>query len=221
MSDLHFENNFINVGLWKRDAGASLSTQSSYDLRSVYVETFWLPILGPSTIFFLRFLAGKFRSVAAGQGLVLDLKETAQCLGLSDRLTHNAPMVRTIARCIDFDIAKITGPDTLLVRTFLPPLSRRHQNHLPPSLSGLHAALGENSGVKSLNWNPAMIKSRELAIKLIKTGLDESDCEQHLLSKGFHPSLVRETVCFAKKQLQSEKEVGKHGGRNAPATYTK
>ena len=205
MSDLRFENNLINVGLWKRDTGENLLPQNSYELRSVYVETFWLPILGPSTIFFLRFLARKFRVAAAGEGLILDLKETAQCIGLSDRLSCSAPMIRTIARCIDFDIAKIAGPDTLLVRNFLPPLSRRQQNHLPPSLLNLYKTLDDNSNSKSPNWNSAVAKSRDLALMLIKTGLNESDCEQHLLSKGLHPSLVRETVCFAKKQLQSEK----------------
>jgi hypothetical protein len=72
-----------------------------HDPRSYYVERFWLPVLGPSTIFLLRLLASALE--AAPEGSELDLAETARRLGLGERSGRHAPIVRTVGRCVDFD----------------------------------------------------------------------------------------------------------------------
>ncbi len=198
MPDLYFTSHLISVGLWEKDTRQYKQPQDVYDLRSIYVETFWLPILGPSAILFLRFLARRFSTTRAK--LSLDLKETARCIGLSDRIAPNAPIIRTITRCMDFSVARIGGSDELLVRNSLPLLSQRHQNHLPVSLLELHMAL--NTGTRH-RANSTFISGQKTALRLLKTGLNETECEKYLLREGFHPSLVNDVVSKAKGQLQN------------------
>ena len=54
-----------------------------YDARSVYVELFWLGILGPTSTWLLRRLVTGLD--AYPDGYELDLAETANALGISRR----------------------------------------------------------------------------------------------------------------------------------------
>src|SRR5258706_9957775 len=54
-----------------------------HDPRSIYVERFWLGVLGPSTIWLLRRIAMGFESSPAG--FELPLGETAQAIGIGGR----------------------------------------------------------------------------------------------------------------------------------------
>jgi hypothetical protein len=114
-----------------------------HDPRSEYVETFWLPVLGPSTTWLLRHFT--IRLADSPEGVELDVEDTARSLGLGERLGENAPFARTIKRCVDFEMAKWRGPDALAVRVRLPPLARRHLRRLPDSLL---ARYGETWGLQ-------------------------------------------------------------------------
>lgn len=103
-----------------------------YDPRSEYVETFWLPVLGPSTTWLLRHFTIRLQD--SPDGVELDVEDTARSLGLGERLGENAPFARTIKRCIDFEMARWQVANTLAVRVRLPPLARRHLRRLPESL---------------------------------------------------------------------------------------
>ncbi|MGO8723990.1 MAG: hypothetical protein ACLQRM_14855 [Acidimicrobiales bacterium] len=103
-----------------------------YDARSVYVETFWLPVLGPSTTWLIRHFA--IRLEGSPEGVELEVQDTARSLGLGERLGPNSPFARTVKRCVDFEMAQWRGPQLLAVRLRLPPLARRHLRRLPESL---------------------------------------------------------------------------------------
>ena len=107
-----------------------------YDARSAYVETFWLPVLGPSTTWLLRHFAGRLEE--SPQGVDLDVEDTARSLGLGERLSPNAPFARTVKRCVDFEMAEWRAPGLLAVRVRLPPLARRHLRRLPACLQTRH-----------------------------------------------------------------------------------
>ena len=62
-----------------------------HDPRSAYVERFWLPVLGPSTVWLLRRLADQLDRQP--DGFELDLVDTARCLGVGMRGGRNSPML--------------------------------------------------------------------------------------------------------------------------------
>jgi hypothetical protein len=165
-----------------------------HDPRSVYVETFWLPVLGPSTTWLLRHLS--IRLEESPQGVELDVEDTARSLGLGERLGPNAPFVRTLKRCVDFDMAEWRGPRQLAVRLRLPPLARRHLRRLPESLQARHEAMQEplqpSSSAESLRRH-----GYQLALSLVDLGEDQQTTEQQLRRWRFHPALATECAAWA------------------------
>jgi hypothetical protein len=162
-----------------------------HDPRSHYVETYWLPVLGPSTVWLLRRVAAGLE--LAPEGFEIDLDETARSLGLgtTERQSRHSPFMRTLRRTIDFDMAQLRDGATLAVRRRLPPLSRRHLVRLPVSLQGSH----ERHQREATNV-PAVEQlrrhARELAASLADTGEDRSATELQLMRWGFHPALASE-----------------------------
>lgn len=111
------------------------------DPRSPYVEEFWLPVLGPSTLLLVRRLAAGFDY--SPDGFDLDLDETARSLGIGDRSGRHSPFLRSVNRTLAFGLARLSEPDELSVRRRLPPLSRGQLSRLSSSLQARHAAWRE------------------------------------------------------------------------------
>jgi hypothetical protein len=107
-----------------------------FDPRSVYVERFWLGVLGPSTTWLLRRIAAGFDDQP--DGFDLPLGDTARALGLGDRGGRHSPFLRSVNRTIQFELAYPSGVDQLAVRRCLPPLSRRQVAKLPAELQASH-----------------------------------------------------------------------------------
>jgi hypothetical protein len=166
-----------------------------HDPRSRYAERFWLPVLGPSTMWLLRRVAAGFD--AHPDGFEMDLATQAKALGLGagERHGRNSPFMRTLARCVDFDMATINGK-TLSIRRKLPPLSRRHLLRLPPELAEEHDRyLEAESHAPAVN--EMRNKGRLLAMSLAELGEDQATAEEELLRWNFHPALARECAAWA------------------------
>lgn len=103
-----------------------------------YVETYWLPILGPSALWALRRIGGWLTECPDGFDMP-HLRLAAE-LGLGHRDGRQSPMIRTLARLVMFDMAAITANDELAVRRFVPPLPRRFTLRLPGHLAARHEA---------------------------------------------------------------------------------
>jgi hypothetical protein len=106
-----------------------------FDARSVYVETYWLAILGPSCVLAARRLVSWLE--AEPGGFEISLAALAGSLGLGSGVGRHAPIVRTLARLADFGLARVT--DTYAVRVMFPPLSARQIARLPDHLAAAHA----------------------------------------------------------------------------------
>src|SRR4029453_18776132 len=78
-----------------------------HDARSSYVERFWLGILGPSTTWFLRLVAGHLDREP--DGFDLDLAEAARSLGLGSPLGRHSPLQRAVRRTVQFGLARTVG----------------------------------------------------------------------------------------------------------------
>src|ERR1700675_4669059 len=85
-----------------------------HDPRSRYVETFWLPTLGPTALLLLRHLATRFDQNP--KGIQLRVAATSKALGLGEREGTSSPLVRSLARLEQFDLACSDGRGTVAVR---------------------------------------------------------------------------------------------------------
>jgi hypothetical protein len=167
-----------------------------HDPRSWYAETFWLPTLGPTALLLLRHLADRFEVDAAG--LDLPVAETGAALGVGPRDTPNSPIVRSLSRLQQFDLACAHDAGTVAVRTALPPIHRRHVRRLPATLQARHADWTTAQSAKPVDL--ARRRSRRVALTLLAQGEPLDTVERALHSAGFHPALAYEAVRWAREQ---------------------
>lgn len=107
-----------------------------HELRSEYVERFWLGVLGPSVTLLLRRLARGFDHHPGG--FVIDVADTARAIGLGASTARNSPMNRTLERACMFSTMRRTGHDRYEVRRELPRLNTRQLARLPTVVRGAH-----------------------------------------------------------------------------------
>lgn len=103
---------------------------------SLYVEQFWLPIIGPSATWMLRHVA---RHTGDGPYLV-DRDTLARSLGLSGGSGRHCVVRRTLTRLVLFDCGH-GGVDTWALRRRLGPVPARRLRRLPDPLRDAHDAL--------------------------------------------------------------------------------
>ena len=108
-----------------------------HDPRSSYVETYWLPVLGPSCTLAARRIADWLE--AEPDGFELALGPFARALGLGEGHGRHAPINRTLGRLVGFGMAGCGG-STFAVRRRFPPLAARQIERLPEHLALQHAA---------------------------------------------------------------------------------
>lgn len=120
---------------------------AGHDPRSTYAETYWTPCLGPTAILLLRRLAGWLER--SPDGFPLPLGPLARELGLGDATGRNSPVVRSLARLVEFSMAQVRG-ETFAIRRALPPLARRHELRLPGHLAVRHRAEPQVTAVQEL-----------------------------------------------------------------------
>ena len=190
-----------------------------HDPRSLYVETYWLPTLGPSTLLLLRRLAACFD--AHPDGSELPVAETSRALGLGAREGRTSPLWRSFHRLVQFDLAREEGEDTLAVRRSVPPVNRRHVRRLPESLQHAH-----DEWVSRRLDEPAVEvarrNARRVAYTLIELGEDLDHVERTLFAAGFHPALCRECAGWAWQRHRQARAAAlgeeRAGGPSLPAT---
>ena len=165
-----------------------------HDPRSAYAETFWLPIVGPSTTLFLRRVAHELDRQPEGFDLVIN--DVALALGLGGRGGRNSPFVRTIARSCQFELAQMCGSSGLAVRRKLPPLTRVQVQRLPGPLRAEHHRWHELD-LRIPSVEQRRRRARRLALSLIELGEPRDVTEQQLHQWHFHPAMACEATEWA------------------------
>ncbi len=182
---------------------------------SFYVETFWLPVLGPSTVLLLRFFARGLEE--APGGYACDLAEAARALGLGDRRGRNTPFARTVARAVDFDTARLESR-RLLVRRHLPPLARRHVARLPEALRAEHErALRRAAAERRPAPHDEQLRrrGRQLALSLLQLGEEPDAVIGHLRRWRFAADLAEACLEWATTQRTLGGRIAEAGGASA------
>lgn len=165
-----------------------------HDLRSTYVERFWLPILGPTTTLLLRRLASGLDDHP--DGFDLPLLDTAAALGLGNKGGRNAPFLRAITRSTKFKITQSAGPGALAVRRRVAPLNRTQAERLPTLVRDEHAAWQQHA-VRVPDVDQQRRRARRLALSLAELGESEEAIEQQLHRWKLHPALAHEAMRWA------------------------
>jgi hypothetical protein len=167
-----------------------------HDPRSWYAETFWLPTLGPTSLLLLRHLADRFDRARAGASLTVVVADTAAALGLGTGEGEHGPLMRSVGRLVQFDLACVAGEHRYAVRRRVPPVNRRHIRRLPPSLQAQHeewtAAASESSAL-----DMARQRARRFAFTLYELGDDLDAVERTLMAAGFPAPLCRDAAGWA------------------------
>jgi hypothetical protein len=159
-----------------------------YDVRSQYVELFWLNVLGPTATWILRRLVLGFDRYPLGYEL--DLEETASALGLSYTVGTANAFMRSLNRCVLFGVSQRTDGG-LAVRRKVPPVATRHLMRMPLHLRRAHQQWTLPTTRVSL---ADLERARVLAVAMVETG-DEADAvERQLLALGVSPSAAIEAT---------------------------
>ncbi len=163
-----------------------------HDLRSAYVEQFWLGTLGPSTTWFLRHCAAVLEGA---DDAAVNLRETACALGIGFEGGSRSAMVKTVARACRFRAARAVGSTTLAVRLRLPQLSHRQLQRLPESLQQRHEEYLAGGGPGGLRHQHR--RARRLALSLVECGDGINETELQLSRLKFHPAIAADAVRWA------------------------
>jgi len=166
----------------------------SHDPRSAYVETFWGPIVGPSTTLLLRRLADEFD--AHPDGFEIDTVALSRDIGLGPRIDHRSSFARTLDRSQRFRLVRLDG-SLLHVRQRLPSLGSRLAGKLSPRLRALHRSWTIEPADDGAERRVELVRAAHLARTLLTLGESEHDAERQLHRWHFHPSVAWHAVQWA------------------------
>ena len=162
-----------------------------FDVRSQYVELFWLNVLGPTATWILRRLVLGFDRYPLGYEL--DLPETASALGLSYTAGTANSFMRSLNRCVLFGVSQPTDGG-LAVRRRVPPVAARHLMRMPPHLRQAHQQWSLPATRISFD---DLERARVLAEAMVETGDDPDAVERQLLALGVLPAAAIEAASLA------------------------
>src|SRR6266545_4105137 len=162
-----------------------------HDPRSVYVERFWLGLLGPSSTFFVRYVADQFDT--APHEFKLDPHDCAAALGLGRSNARYGALSKTLGRCCSFKVARALNRRTIEVRRRLAPLSNRQIKQLPDVLRREHErwVLEHPDPLELTN------RARRLALSLLQLGEGAGMAEQQLQRWRFPVPIARAAALWA------------------------
>lgn len=102
----------------------------------LYVETYWLPVIGPTALLLLRRLT---RQIEVSGESEVSLPALAQAMGLSRSTQRLSAFDRALDRLLMFGLALENGSGSnLAVRTVVPTLPGRLLKRLPTTLQNAH-----------------------------------------------------------------------------------
>ena len=113
-----------------------------YAAASVYVETFWLPLVGPTALLALRRLDAWLANTPGE--ITISVSLLGESLGIGAGTGRRSAVVRTLMRLVSFRLASIDSETYMTLRE-LPMLSPRQLGRLPACLITAHEQLIQGS----------------------------------------------------------------------------
>ncbi len=161
----------------------------NFDPRSEYAEQFWLPILGPSTMWFMRKVAERFDHEP--DGFELDLLQASLALGIASKGGRNNAFHRALHRAVNFHMGRTVDNSTVAIRRFMPLLHDGQISRLPPHLRKRHAVT-----LDALPRSQAedLARAHKVALTLLNLGDSPDVVEHQLISWGLGANVARDAV---------------------------
>lgn len=186
--------------LWVEPWDDPITDPLGHDPVSQYAELFWLPILGPSSLWLLRRVSLMLQD--SPSGFSVKMCDLAQEIGLGNWRGPRSPFQRAMDRCCDFQLAVRREESFVYVRRRMPTLGRRLAHRLPQRLREMHERW-ISAVEKSPDCNP-MPRARNLALALLTSGDTPESAEQTLLAWGLHPAIAPDAVEWASSRLAAQ-----------------
>ena len=123
----------LNFTAWADD----VHDEDGHRADSLYVEMFWLPVLGPSATLFVRRM--NMYLAENPDGFSIGAIELGRELGLGHSQSRHAPLSRALHRCIMFGIVRRNSPAHFAVRRLISRVAEQHVVLLPPMLQRAHS----------------------------------------------------------------------------------
>lgn len=166
-----------------------------HEVRSSYVEQFWLAVLGPSTTLLARHLSAQLDDHP--DGFDLHLEDTAKALGLGLRGGVNGPFLRALARTSQFGLTRAAGPGAIAARQRVQTLTYQQTLRLPAHLRDEHAAwLAKAQATPEPHERRQ--RARRLALSLLELGESLEATEHQLHRWKVHPAMAHEAIRWAR-----------------------
>jgi hypothetical protein len=147
-----------------------------HDVRSRYVETFWLGVLGPTATWLVRRFATELDRCP--EGFEVDLVDTAQAMGLSFSAGRSSPFSKALQRCVMFGLAHPI-PSGLAVRRRIPPVAVRHLRRMPEPVQRAH-----DEWLRTTIPLDDLTRAHRLALAMRDIGDDDALIEHRLVALG-------------------------------------
>lgn len=162
---------------------------NNFDPRSAYAATFWLPVLGPSTMWLMRKMADRFD--LEPDGFEIDLLETSHALGIMSSGGKNNAFQRALNRAVSFHMGRTIDGRTIAIRRFMPQLHQGQINRLPPRLQRQHTRV-----ITELPHARAeqLARAHKVALTLLEMGDSPDVVEQQFINWGHGANLAKEAV---------------------------
>lgn len=161
------------------------------DPRSPYVERFWLPVVGPSTIMLVRRLADLFDG--APDGFDLDPRMFSRDIGVGAGTSNPAPFRKALERAERFGFVRRHGATDVVARRKLPPLTNGQVSRLPARHQRAHKEWQQRQ-LHRANHPATVGHATRLGHSLLLVGATEADVRDQLRSWRFdEPTVQRAT----------------------------
>lgn len=153
-----------------------LVDETGHDPRSLYVETFWLGVLGPTATWVMRRLTAGL--VDHEDGYRIDLATTARAMGLAFTPGRSSPFSKALQRCTMFGLAHQTS-DGFAIRRRVPTVAHRHLRRMPDAVRDEH-----------VRWEAAPAptdqfdRAHGLAMAMLQVGDEPGLIEHQLVAIG-------------------------------------
>ena len=145
----------LTIRLWPRPS------PEPHPALSDYAERFWLPVIGPSGLWLLRWGQRELeRGGSQAVGFEIAADELALRIGLGVGTARQSPLRRSLMRLETFDLARRLSEAVVEFRTTVPSVSMRQLERMPVELRREHQAWRTAAGGETGQGRPTPVPGR-------------------------------------------------------------